>query len=179
VTRHRRLIVLVALGLAVSSAPGTARAHPGHDQIDEAPARSAAPLAASGEADGARQPGSVALAARHATPPSVALAAGAFALLASFPNRRRTLALALTVLLAIVAFEGAAHAALHLGHSRHGDRLAIGVATAPPAVTDLHDPVPAAIPPVPREPAPQQDIVHATDRTVVLTQGRAPPPRQA
>jgi hypothetical protein len=37
VTRHRLLIVLVALGLAAASAPGTARAHLGRDQVDEAP----------------------------------------------------------------------------------------------------------------------------------------------
>jgi hypothetical protein len=177
VIRRRLLIVLVALGLAVSSAPGVARAHPGHDQVGTAAARSAAPLAASGEPDD--PPGPVASAARHTSPPSVALAAGALALLASFPHRRRTLALALTALLAIFAFEGAAHAALHLGHFRHGDGLAIGVAIAPPAVTDLHDQVRAAMPPAPREEASRQDTVRATDNTVILTQGRAPPSRQA
>lgn len=173
-TRHRLLILVAAIGLAASTFQGIAWAHPGHEPVDESASGVTVRLAV-GEHD-ERTPLSPTLpAARHNTPPAVALAAGLLALLASFPHRRRTLSLALALLLAMVAFEGAAHAALHLRHLPHADGLAIGASATHQAVADLDSAVPTATPLAPLEEALQRDIAPATDTTITANQGRAPP----
>ena len=61
---------------------------------------------------------------------SAAFLVAALALLASVPQRRRALAVALVLLLSMVSLEGMLHAALHLHHVRHADGLAIGASPA-------------------------------------------------
>ena len=75
----------------------------------------------------------------------------------------------------MVAFEGAAHAALHLRHLPHADSLAIGASATHQAVVDLDSAVPTATPLAPLEDALQRDVAPATDTTTSANQGRAPP----
>src|SRR5262249_30877315 len=58
----------------------------------------------------------------------------ALSLLASMRPRRRVLAAVLLLPLLAVSLEGVAHAALHLGHARHANGLAIDASAALPAV---------------------------------------------
>lgn len=167
----RRLLVLLAgLGLAATSLGAPAWAHPGHGPIGGA---AASPQVRTGSRDGGE--GEPARPREHA-PPAAALVAGALALLAGLPHRRRTLALALAAVLATAAFEGVFHAALHLGHVPHTDGLAIGAAAIPPAATDPHAAAPAAPPLARLGEAPYRYDPAVTDVVVSSNQGRAPPP---
>ena len=119
--RRRLLGLLAGVGLCFSSLTVPAWAHPGHD------------LASGPQAGDNREAqgvgGSSGAAGQHAPSP-LALAAGALALFAALPQRRRTLALALVLFLTVVSLEGLAHAALHLQKIRHADSLAIGASTS-------------------------------------------------
>jgi hypothetical protein len=112
--RQRLLVLLAGLGLSLLSLTVPAWAHPGHDPAS-------GPLAGDNR-DAHRIPGSSGAAGQH-MPSSLALAAGALTLFAALGQRRRTLALALVLLLAVVSLEGLAHAALHLQKIRHADSL--------------------------------------------------------
>jgi hypothetical protein len=72
----------------------------------------------------------------HHAPSAIALVAGA---------------LVHAVLLAMVAFEGAVHAALHSRRLPHTDGLAIGASSTQQVAADLHGAVPAATPLAPWE----------------------------
>lgn len=112
---------------------------------------------------------------RHHAPPIVALVAGAVVLLAAIPDRRRTLALVLGLLLATVTFEGAFHAALHLRHLPHADGLAIGASPIQQAATDPKDAVPVAAVPALLAEAPVHYEARVPDIDVTVNHGRAPP----
>ncbi len=177
-TRHRLVMLLAAVGLAASSLAGPAWAHPGHGPIGESAVEAAARLAPGHQSEMdplSPIPVNPRASPRHSAPPAVALVAGALALLASIPHRRRTLALALGLLLALVAFEGAFHAALHLRHLPHADGLAIGASAGQQAAADLASAAPAATPLALLGEAPQPYDAPVTDVAVSSDQGRAPP----
>ncbi|HXJ80906.1 MAG TPA: hypothetical protein VMS64_19790 [Candidatus Methylomirabilis sp.] len=173
-SRLRLLLLLVTASLAISSLASPACAHPGHDADGESavgvPVRPAL-----GEEGAGGPPPHAPRGPRHHAPPAVALVAGALALLANLPHRRRTLAIALALLLALTAFEGAAHAALHLRHVPHTDGLAIGVSASPQASVDLDGTVPAVSPLVPLGEVVERGVAPAVGAIVAANQGRAPP----
>jgi hypothetical protein len=82
-------------------------------------------------------------------------------------------------MLALLAGEGVAHAALHLGHVAHGDGLAIGASASAPTVIDSGAEARAA------RPAPAMGAVPECRSRVAATvtrpadRGRAPPPTPA
>jgi hypothetical protein len=99
----------------------------------------------------------------------------ALALLASVPQRRRTLALALVLLLSMVSLEGVLHAALHLHHVRHADGLAIGASPAQQAAAGLEADHPSATPVMLLSEVVERDVTPASDVVVASSRGRAPP----
>jgi hypothetical protein len=163
VTRRYWLILLVVFGLLASGPSGSAWAHPGHG-----------PSAARDE-DPAPRSLDLPFASHHPAPPVRGLAVAALALLTTVLVRRRTLAVALSFVLALAAGEGVFHAALHLGHLPHGDGLAIGSSMAAPAALDAETDTRAAYPPILLGATPERDdgsivgVARASDR------GRAPP----
>ncbi len=175
----RRFLLLLAVVGQIVARLDIAWAHPGHGPMTASAhdtptmhAESFVPSKANPPAPGAldSRQGS-----RHHVPPAVALVAGALTLLAALPHRRRTLAFALALLLATVAFEGVFHAALHLRHVPHADGLTIGAAPVPPVIqapegAESVAPVFARLSEGPRH-------YHASlpDITVGVQQGRAPP----
>lgn len=174
--RPRRALLLLWIGLIGAALASNAWAHPLLD-----------PRAASADRDviewsGARVPTSPAPSASPSVtgaldngPPALALVAGALVLLGALPNRRRTLGLVLTLLLALVAAEGTAHAALHLGHVRHGDALAIDTSgVLPPAAEPAAD-SPDANPLASTGAAPIRVDAQWSDGAVSLATGRGPP----
>jgi hypothetical protein len=107
--------------LLLATLSGAAWAHPWH------------PATGGAGASAEREPANgLVLPHHHAAPPPLALAAGAVALLVLVVVRRRALALGLVLLVAMAAFEGVFHAALHLHHVSHPDGLTIGASTAAP-----------------------------------------------
>lgn len=89
--------------------------------------------------------------------------------------RRRALALALAALLSTLALEGIGHAALHLSHLSHSDRLAIGGAAVPLVSTDSEPPEPEADDFVVLSRSPNPYETPPSDVLVAVYQGRAPP----
>ena len=178
VVRRRALLVLLGVGLAVSSLSGSAWAHGWLPLFDESPAATQTELQSARHLE--RESPSQASANGQVTPhhpaaPAIVLMAGALVLLAGITRRRRTLALTLALLLGLVAFEGVFHAALHLRQIPHPDSLAIGAGATPQALADL-DVEGAAAPPLTllgktreRYDPPVSDVGAASN------QGRAPP----
>ena len=177
-TRLRLFVHLAGVALALSSLPGSAWAHPGHDSISgggagalvgvEAPDLRETPRANQGTTGSLN-------ARRQRASAATTLVAAALGLLAAIPHRRRALALALIGLLATVSLEGALHAALHLHQVRHADSLAIGASPAQQAAADLDTDGPATVPDIllvevaERYDPPMTVVVLASNR------GRAPP----
>ena len=167
-------MLLLAALLAASTLVEPVWAHPGHESVGGAAAVAAVDpsRADNGEGDALRQ------ASRPSgdhVPSALALVAGAVAFLASLPHRRRTIALVLCVLLALVAFEGAAHAALHLRHLPHADGLAVGPSATQQATADVASVVPTMSSLALLEATIEHDVAPVADATVAANQGRAPP----
>ena len=101
--------------------------------------------------------------------------AGGLTFLAALRNRRRTLALALTLLVTTAAFEGVAHAALRLANVRHADTLSIGASVIPPVLVE-GDAAPLGSSPLARVgQAPEHHDSQVTDAAVAFAKERAPP----
>ena len=175
VTRYRALSLLAVLLLAASSLSGQAWAHPGHMPTE---AQDGALVAADSGESG--QPnsssGSPLSAPRRRGPSAMALLGGALALLASVPNRRRTLALAFTFLLGVTASEGAFHALMHLGHLAHASNLVVGPSATQKATTDPESASPAPISlPLLGKAAPERGVPALIEVSLAADRGRAPP----
>jgi hypothetical protein len=172
-TRYRAFALLAVLVFAVSSLSAPAWAHPGH--MPDEPAGSTLPE--SGELGSPHAAAVTPLAApRHRGPSAVALLAGALALLANLPDRRRTLALVVTVLLGAAVSEGAFHALLHLRHLAHSDGLVVGPSAAQQAATDPEGTAPATLSlPLVGKAAPERRIAPQIERALASDRGRAPP----
>jgi len=100
---------------------------------------------------------------------------GGLALLAAIRDRRRTVALALTLLLSVAGVEGVAHALLHLGHRPHADTLTVGAAALPPAAAEP-EPGSLGVAPLPLlGSASERYDAPATLLAVESAQGRSPP----
>jgi hypothetical protein len=172
VIRRVALAVSAVIALVVSALSGPAWAHP---EVDS-PRPSA-----HARADRPDQPEHAALPAHRAgTPPNqgpsaIAVAAGALALLASLPNRRRTLGLALALAVSAAALEGMTHAALHVGHVGHADGLAIDASAIPPGLVDLHPEPPGRVALVRRGEVPQRPDAPVADAALAAARQRAPP----
>jgi hypothetical protein len=106
---------------------------------------------------------------------AAALLVAALALLASVPQCRRTLALALVLLLSMVSLEGVLHAALHLHHARHADSLAIGASPAQQAAAAPEAEHPSATPVMRLGEVVERHVTPAPDVVVASSRGRAPP----
>jgi hypothetical protein len=174
VNRHRLLVLVVAASLAAASLARPACAHPGHDASSEY-SGGITVRSASGDESAWGPMSRTPRGPRHGAPSAVALAAGAVSFLASLPHRRRTLALVVALLLALTAFGGAAHAALHLRHLPHPDGLTIGPSATPQAAVDLDGTVPAVSPLAPLGTMVERDVAAAAGAVVIADQGRAPP----
>jgi hypothetical protein len=170
VTQHRLLILLATICLAASGLPRPAWAHPGHGPLDESAAVRVG-FGDPGDPMSRTSPSSE----RHHAPPAIALVAGALALLAGLPRRRRTFAFVLALLLTTVALEGAVHAVLHLRHLPHADGLAIGASAAPQAATDLDSAAPSENILAPLGKALERSVALVTETAITPNQGRAPP----
>ncbi|HKE11112.1 MAG TPA: hypothetical protein VKE73_06030 [Myxococcota bacterium] len=164
--QQRLLVLLAGAGLCLSSLSVPAWAHPGHDPVS-------GPLAGDNR-DAHGVAGSSGAAGRHA-PSSLALAAGALALFAALPQRRRTLALAIVLFLAVVSLEGLAHAALHLQKIRHADSLAIGASASRQVAAQPDAAVRSATPEVRWIEVAARSEALAPDLAVASHHGRAPP----
>lgn len=178
-TLHRAFVLRAVIVLALSSLSAPAWAHPGHTPTAESaggePARLESPdsfeMGSPGSASATSRS-----APRHRGPSAVALLAGALVLLASLPDRRRTLGLALALLLGTAVSEGAVHALLHLKHLAHSDGLAVGHSAAQQAGADLQRAMPATISlPLLGRAAPQRRPAPLTEVAVAPDRGRAPP----
>ena len=177
-TRRRVLLVLLGVGLAVSSLSESAWAHPWLPLFEGSPAATQTDLESprhielespsQGSANGEVTP-------HHPAAPAIALVAGALALLAGIARRRRALALTLALLLGLVAFEGVFHAALHLRHLAHPDSLAIGAGATPPTLADLEVEGAAAPPLTLFGKTPERYDAPVSDVGAASSQGRAPP----
>ena len=166
-TRLRLAGVLVATALVVVGLVLPAWAHPGHD---------GAGRAADHVIQMADQADTVASwdALPRYGPPTAGLLAAALSLVASMRQRRRVLAAVLLLPFLAASLEGVAHAALHLGHARHADSLAIAAATALPAVElDSTAPDPAPVLAL-GEPVEICDLL-VRQIVVAASRGRAPP----
>jgi len=171
---RRLLIVLVALGLAVSALSEIACAHPGHGTADGSTVASESRLQRTESPDHRSvTPRPVAHGPRS---PAFALAIGALVLLASLPGRRRVTSVTVALLLLAAVFEGVLHAALHLHHVSHPASLAIGAAVIPAATStedtgqDVSPTLSLLGPAAERYETPASHVAFAPD------QGRAPPP---
>ena len=126
--RLRLASALVATALVVLGLSFPAWAHPGHDgashTVEPVVIQPADQAAAVASWDALRRYG----------PAAAGLLTAALSLLASMRPRRRVLAAVLLLPLLAVSLEGVAHAALHLGHARHANGLAIDASAAVPAV---------------------------------------------
>ena len=172
-TPRRVLMLLVGLGLALLCLTPSAWAHPGHGPTDALPldgfhASQPSPQESAGPAE------SWQTLRRHA-PASAALLVAGLALLASMPQRRRALAVALVLLLSMVSLEGVLHAALHLHHLRHADSLAIGASPAQQAATGPDPDHPSATPVMLLSDIFEHYLAPAPDVVVTSSRSRAPP----
>ncbi len=173
--RHRLVTFAAGIGLALSALAGTALAHTG---LDSPAAAASTPLFPDQVPQSAPAPATAPyppVAPRDHGLPLSALVVAGFALLAALPNRRRTLALALTLLLATVTFEAVAHAALHLGHLGHADGLVIDASAVPPAVLDVDTAPLRSSPLAPRGVAPEWADAGLSDGAPLSARERAPP----
>lgn len=176
--RHRLLVLLVMIGLAVACPSGPAWAHPGHELTARSAHHDVAVSTESvvpGDTDVSGPSLDARPTAHHHVPSALALVVGAFTLLAALPNRRRTFAIVLTLLLASFAFEGAFHAALHLRHLPHADGLTIGASPTPPASPDPDGAAPVAPVLTLLAEAPEPYDAPFPDIIVAVNRGRAPP----
>jgi hypothetical protein len=174
VSRRVILAVLSVIALAVSTPVGTAGAHSDVGAPRPTSGVLDSPAPASGEHESTSPAHHPALAHDHA-PSALAFVAGALAILAAFPNRRRTLAVALALAVTAVALEGATHAALHLGHVDHARSLAIDASAQPPAVVDLGAGAPRVAGPTPIDDVPLRRDTPVTAAPVAAACQRAPP----
>ena len=177
-TRQRVLLVLLGIGLALSSLSVSAWAHPWHPLLEGSATASQTNVQSPRHLE--REPPSQASANRqvtphHPAPSALALVAGALTLLAGIARHRRPLALTLALLLGLVAFEGVFHAALHLRWLPHPDSLAIGAAATPQALADLEVEGAAAPPPTLFGKTPERYNAPVSDVAAASNQGRAPP----
>ena len=177
--RRRAFVLVAVLVMAASSFSTPAWAHP--VRVPEAQFAGTAPTPA--EAPGWSEMGrsnSASSTARSATyhrgPVLVALLAGALALLARSAGRRRTVALALAVLLGTAASEGALHALAHLEHFAHSNGLVVGLSAAQRAATDPEPAAPRALSlPLLGKIAPEPRLVPLAEVAVASDRERAPP----
>jgi hypothetical protein len=174
VTPRRALTLLLGVGLAVLVLTPPAWAHPGHGPTDSAPALDGLHAAhqSSQESESATESWET---LRRQAPVSAAVLVAALALLASVPQRRRALAVALVLLLSMVSLEGVLHAALHLHHVRHADGLAIGASPAQQAATGPEADHPSTIPVMLLSEVVERHVTPVSDVVVAASRGRAPP----
>lgn len=170
VSRRPWLLVVVCTALLLTSLPRAASAHPWHPATGGPDASAERARASSHPAAPASGP----VLPHHATPPPLALAAGALALLALVVVRRRPLALGLVLVVAMAGFEGVFHAALHLHHVSHPDDLTIGAAAAPTALSPDAE-IPAVPTPILLGPVPEHDSELGAGIGHTSHRGRAPP----
>jgi hypothetical protein len=165
--RLRLASVLVATALVVLGLVVPAWAHPGHDGAGRAAEHV---IQVADQADTAASWDAL----RRYGPATAGLLAAALSLVASMPQRRRAHAAVLLLPLLAISLEGVAHAALHLGHARHADRLAIDASAAVPAVElDSTAPFPAPVLAL-GEPVEIGDLL-VQQIVVAASRGRAPP----
>ena len=173
-TPRRVLTLLLGVGLAVLCLTPPAWAHPGHGPAGDALAIDGLHAGPPAGVEREVAAESWETLRRHA-PVAAALLVAALALLASVPQRRRTLALALVLLLSMVSLEGVLHAALHLHHVRHADGLAIGASPAQQAAAGPEADHPSATPVMLLSEVVERHVTPAPDVVVASSRGRAPP----
>jgi hypothetical protein len=115
-------------------------------------------------------------ASHHGPPPVAAVAAGAaLALVAALGRGRRSLAAVVALALAVAAFEGAGHAAMHLGNVPHGDGMAIGASVGQPCAIAGPDQPAGGTPPASPDAIAEPVACQTTDTATAVYEGRAPP----
>jgi hypothetical protein len=114
-------------------------------------------------------------ATHHGPPPVAAVVAGAAVALAAALRGRRPLAVVLALLLGVAAFEGAGHAAMHLGHVPHGDGMAIGASPGQPCAVAGSEGPADGTPLWSPEAAPESPACPSSQAAAAPYEGRAPP----